>query len=44
MRGRIALQKHFVRNVYQLDTFREALGLRTRPRVAFLVQRLCIDK
>ena len=36
MRRRIALQKHFVRNrLKRLFPFREALGVRTRPRVAF---------
>jgi len=36
MRGRIALKKHFVRNCSQaLVYFAQALGVRTRPRVAF---------
>jgi hypothetical protein len=36
MRGRIAVQKHFVRNARQRPlSFREALGVRARPRVAF---------
>ena len=36
MRGRIALQKHVVRNVREdLVLFREAFGVRTRLRVAF---------
>ena len=35
MRRRIALRKHFVRNLHRAYLFREALGVRTRPRVAF---------
>ena len=36
MRRRIALQKHFVRNLSDVSIcFAEALGVRTRPRVAF---------
>ena len=37
MRGRIALQKHCVRNQTRmiLISFRVAFGVRTRPRVAF---------
>ncbi len=36
MRRRIALQKHFVRNQgKRLHGFALALGVRTRPRVAF---------
>jgi hypothetical protein len=37
MRGRIALEKHFVRNVREgLAYFAKALGVRTPPRVDFL--------
>jgi len=36
MRGRIALQKHCVQNAQEvLSYFAQALGVRTRPRVAF---------
>jgi STE24 endopeptidase len=35
MRGRIALQKHFLRNSSTRLLFREGLGVRTRLRVAF---------
>ena len=36
MRGRIALQKHFVRNSSQTPLpFREAFGVRARPPAAF---------
>jgi len=36
MRGRIALQKHFrAKSVEASVLFREAFGVRTRPRVAF---------
>ncbi len=39
MRGRIALQKHFVRNSCKdAHSFRAAFGVRTRPRVAFASQ------
>jgi hypothetical protein len=35
MQRRIALQKHFVQNVYAAYVFHEAFGVRTRLRVAF---------
>jgi hypothetical protein len=39
MRGRIALQKHFVRNSHTcVSGFARALGVRTRPRVASPVE------
>ena len=39
MRRRLALPKHFVRNSSKtLFRFREALGVRTRPRVALALQ------
>src|ERR1700730_8348382 len=39
MRGRIALQKHFVRNSCKdAHSFCAAFGVRTRPRVAFASQ------
>ena len=39
MRGRISLQNHLVQKLIKLPpVFREALGMRTRARVAF---RLC---
>ncbi len=40
MRRRIALRKHFVQNLWQMRfRFAKALGVRTRPRVAFLLVR-----
>jgi predicted aspartyl protease len=43
MGGRIALQKRFARNEWkELFSFRAALGVRTRPRVALAVGRLCV--
>ena len=37
MRGRIELQKHFrAKSVEASVLFREAFGVRTRPRVVFL--------
>src|SRR5206468_12831050 len=37
MRGRLALQKHCVRNASRLSLcFAEALGVRARPRAAFV--------
>ena len=46
MRGLIALQKYFVRNAAgYLFLFREAFGMRARPRAALVVShvRLCGD-
>ena len=41
MRGRIALQKHFVRNAARcLFLFREAFGVRARPRAALVVSHV----
>jgi pimeloyl-ACP methyl ester carboxylesterase len=43
MRGRIALQKHCVRNVFKSSfCFAEALGLRARPRAALTILFLAI--
>jgi len=41
MRGRIALQKRFVRNAARcLFLFREAFGVRARPRAALVVSHV----
>jgi hypothetical protein len=41
MRGRIALQKHFVRNAARcLFLFREAFGVRASPRAALVVSHV----